>query len=81
MIPHKNCSQYHLAVAHWLADHTDADFKVMAAEHYAQGGAILDAVRQYELAAHIARSRGAASETETLYARAEALSNQSEFSQ
>jgi len=81
LIPHKNCSQYHLAVAHWLADHADADFKVMAAEHYEQGGANLDAARQYELAAHIARSRGAASEAETLYARSEALSSQSEFLQ
>lgn len=73
LIPLKNRSQYHLAVAHWLADRADADFKVMAAEHYEVGGALPDAVRQYEQAVRLARARGAASEAEILSARAEGL--------
>jgi predicted ATPase len=76
MIPHKNSNQYHLAVAHWLADHSDPSFKVMAAEHYEQGGAFPDAARQYELAARIARSRGAVSEAESLFTRAKELAGQ-----
>lgn len=79
MIPHKNTSQYHVAVAHWLADHADADYKVMAAEHYEHGGAFLDAARQYELAARLARMRGAASEAESLLARARTLSARQEI--
>jgi class 3 adenylate cyclase len=81
LIPHKNCHQYHLAVAHWLADHADMDFKVMAAAHYEQGGAFPDASRQYELAARLARMRGASSEAETLLARAKTLSSQLEIPQ
>jgi len=73
LIPLKSRTHYHLAVAHWLADHADADYKVMAAEHYEQGGALHDAARQYEQAARLARSHGAASGAETLFARAEAL--------
>jgi class 3 adenylate cyclase len=81
LIPLKNCSQYHLAVAHWLADHADADYKVMAAEHYEQGEAFLDAARQYELAARLALVRGASSEAETLFARADILSGKSALPQ
>jgi class 3 adenylate cyclase len=76
LIPHKNLSQYHLAVANWLADHADSDFQVMAAEHYEQGGAIQDAARQYEKASRLARMRGSSSEAKSLHARAEVLSNQ-----
>lgn len=76
LIPLKNRSQYHLAVAHWLADRADADFKVMAAEHYQAGGAFQDAVRQYEQAVRLARARGAASEAEIMYARAQDLGSQ-----
>ena len=79
LIPLKNLSQYHLAVAHWLADHADADYKVMAAEHYEQGEAFLDAARQYELAARLALVRGASSEAETLFTRADTLSGKSEI--
>jgi class 3 adenylate cyclase len=78
LIPIKNRNQYHLAVAHWLADHADAEYKVMAAEHYEQGEAFPDAARQYELAARLALVRGASTEAETLFARAEALSHRSE---
>ena len=51
----------------------------MAAEHYEQGGAFLDAARQYELAARLARARGAASEAESLLARAKTLSGRPEI--
>ena len=81
LIPLKNRSQYHLAVAHWLADHADADYKVMAAEHYEQGEVFLDAARQYELAARLALLRGASSEAETLFARADTLSGKSTLPQ
>jgi class 3 adenylate cyclase len=81
LIPHKNLNQYHLAVAHWLADHTDMDYKVMAAAHYEQGGAFLDAARQYELAARLAQTRGASSEAKTLLARAKSLTERTEIAQ
>jgi class 3 adenylate cyclase len=81
LIPHKNLNLYHLAVAQWLADHADAEFKVMAAEHYEQGGAFTDAARQFELAARLALVRGASSEAETLFARADALANRLEIPQ
>jgi predicted ATPase len=69
LIPNKYVTQYHLAVAHWLAERNDPDFKVMAAEHFEQAGALVEASRQYEQAAGAAQLRGATSEAKDLWSR------------
>ena len=73
LIPVKNRTRYHLAVALWLADHDTVDFKIMAAEHFELGGALVEAAQHYEMAAEVARLRGAAGETESLVAHARKL--------
>ncbi len=73
LVPHKNRKQYHLAVAHWLVDRVDPDFKLMAADHYERAGAFFDASHLYENAAQYATSRGATKEAEKLHARAQSL--------
>jgi class 3 adenylate cyclase len=78
LIPNKTRSRVHLAVASWLSDHPDPDLRVMAAEHYEQGGAILEATHFYEEAARYARSRGAAHESAVLLARARTLRSRQE---
>jgi hypothetical protein len=50
-------------------------FKVMAAEHYEEAGILNEAAIQYEWAARIAQSHGAASEANTLMERAKTLQN------
>ena len=69
LIPNKYVKQYHLAVAHWLAERNDPDFKVMAAEHFEQAGALVEASSQYEQAAGAAQLRGATSEAKDLWSR------------
>ena len=50
----------------WLSDHANPDFKIMAAEHFEQGGALVEAAQHYELAAEAARLRGAVSDARGL---------------
>jgi class 3 adenylate cyclase len=73
LIPHKHRVQCHHAVANWLTERNDVDFKVMAAEHYEEAGVLFEAALQYERAARIAQSRGAAIEADTMLARAKTL--------
>ncbi len=73
LIPNKNRTQYHLAVAHWLSARNDTDLKLMAAEHYEQAGALFEAARQYNAAALHAQSRGAVTEAASILARVAAL--------
>lgn len=58
LIPHKNRTRFHLAVADWMAKRQGTDFNVMAAEHYEQGGAFSRAARHYENAAELALLSG-----------------------
>ncbi len=48
LIPEKYLPQYHLAVARWLVIRPDTKFKIMAADHFAQAGALREAARYYE---------------------------------
>ena len=64
---------YHKAVADWLANHTDVDFKFMAGEHYELAGWQASAARQYELAAGHAQLRGAVEEARKMFTRAAVL--------
>lgn len=73
LIPVKNRFRYHLAVALWLADHENVDFKIMAAEHFELGGALAEAAKHYEAAAEFALMRGAAVNAEELLAKAREL--------
>jgi adenylate cyclase len=66
LIPNRNRTIYHRAVAQWLADHNDMTFNLMAAEHYEHAGAYHDAAGQYEQAAQIALSRGSKNEAQAL---------------
>ena len=73
LIPVKNRTRYHLAVALWLADHENLDYEIMAAEHFELGGALVEAAQHFETAAEVARLRGAASDAESLVGRARKL--------
>jgi predicted ATPase len=73
LIPRKYLPQYHLAVARNLVVRKDTTFKVMAAHHFDQAGALYEASRHYEVAAREAQSRGANDEAQWLFARARAL--------
>ena len=73
LIPVKNRTRYHLAVALWLADHDNPDYKIMAAEHFELGGALVEAAQHFEGAAEVARLRGAASDAESLVGRSRKL--------
>jgi predicted ATPase len=73
LIPVKNRFRYHLAVALWLAEHDNVDFKIMAAEHFELGGALAEAAKHYEAAAEFALMRGATVNAEELMAKAREL--------
>lgn len=73
LIPVKNRTRYHLAVALWLSDHDSPDYKIMAAEHFELGGALAEAAQHFEGAAEVARLRGADSDAEALVDRARKL--------
>jgi eukaryotic-like serine/threonine-protein kinase len=73
LIPVKNRTRYHLAVALWLSDHDNLDFKIMAAEHFELGGALVEAAQHFEMAAEAALLRGAASDAEALTGRVRKL--------
>jgi class 3 adenylate cyclase len=73
MIPLKIRDNYHLAVAHWLADHDNPDFQVMSADHFENAGSYFEAAEQYERAADYARARGAEGDAKSLLGRAKVL--------
>ena len=73
LIPHKYLHQYHRAVARWMIIRRDPKFQVMAANHLEESGALYEAARQYEHAAHYAKSRGATKEAKWLMERVRAL--------
>jgi len=69
---------YHKAVADWLANHTDVDFKFMAAEHYEWAGWPANAARQYAMVAYHYQQRGATEEAKKMMVRAERLREQAQ---
>ncbi|MBU0511214.1 MAG: hypothetical protein KJ638_05870, partial [Chloroflexi bacterium] len=73
LIPHKYLRQYHRAVARWMIIRLDPKFQVMAANHLEEAGALYEAARQYEHAAHYAKSRGATKEAKWLLERVRTL--------
>jgi predicted ATPase len=70
LIPEKYLPQYHLAVARWLVIRPDSKYKIMAADHFDQAGALREAARYYEYASREAEVRGAKSEADWLLSKA-----------
>jgi predicted ATPase len=70
LMPHKTRARYHLAVAIWLSEHPNPDFKIMAAEHFERGGSKLEAAAQYESAAEYALTVGASQDAKMMLKRA-----------
>jgi adenylate cyclase len=75
LIPEKYLPQYHLAVARWLVIRPDTKFKIMAADHFDQAGALREAARYYEYASREAETRGAKDEANWLLTKATEIQN------
>lgn len=73
LLPIKYRRQHHLAVARWLANRKDPDFRVMVATHLEKAGAFDEAALQYEAASREAQVRGAAREAQWLRERAQEM--------
>ncbi|RPI33867.1 MAG: hypothetical protein EHM70_04715 [Chloroflexota bacterium] len=73
LIPHRYRMQYHLAVAQWMSDRPNPDFKLMAAEHFEQAGVLFEAALQYEQASKVAQTRGFTKEADAMLSRARTL--------
>lgn len=73
LVPHKYRRQYHMVVARWLVTHSGSDFLATVADHLERAGAVSDAAKQYQQAAHYALSRGAASDARWMFAHAHDL--------
>ena len=69
LIPAGYRTQYHLAVGHWLLNHSTPDFKIMAADQFEAAGAFADVVIACEQAVELFSQRGAHGEAQMLTER------------
>jgi len=76
LLPHKYRRQYHMAVAQWLATHSGLDFMATIAAHLEKGGAIQEAGKQYQQAAHYALTHGASEDAHWMHTHAHELLTQ-----
>jgi len=73
LIPHKHLPIYHHAIARWLEDHEELDYRLMAAKHYEFANEYVKAAQLYDNAAEDTLRQGAAGEAEALFTQASRL--------